>query len=127
MLYKCLERHIIREDSLSSLRHTAVGAGSVSCGRVKLGKKETSLRSTCIANDESRERESVLNEFLKFSLDNLSLTIQSDMSIYPCIFLWLLKKSLEVFIALLILVSCFSPLRNCFSMKDKNVEERIEK
>jgi hypothetical protein len=66
MVHKCLEGHVVCEDCLSSRgSYTTVRASRV-CGRwVELGQQESSLRATCITNDEPRERESISNEILK--------------------------------------------------------------
>lgn len=64
MIHESLQANIIRKDRLRSLAYAAITARGM-CGRwIEFGKEETSLGSTGIADDEPREWESVLNEFL---------------------------------------------------------------
>lgn len=65
------------------------------------------MRTTCIANNETRQWESVLDQIL-------------------CILLWRLEQRSEVFVALLILVACLSPFRHGLTVKDENVEKGVE-
>jgi hypothetical protein len=66
MVHESLEGHVVCEDCLSSRgSYTTVRASRV-CGRwVKLGQQESSLRTTRITNDESRERETISDEILE--------------------------------------------------------------
>lgn len=65
MVHESLQTDIIREDGLCRLTDTAIGAGRVRGRRVELGQQETSLRATGVADDESGQREAVLDEFLE--------------------------------------------------------------
>lgn len=66
MVHKGLEGHVVCENCLSSRgSYTTVRASRMRGGWVKLGQKESSLRATCITNDESRERESISDEILE--------------------------------------------------------------
>lgn len=64
MIHKRLQANIVREDGLSSLAHAAIAASRMRGGRVEFGEEETGLRAAGIADDEAREWEAVLDEFL---------------------------------------------------------------
>ena len=68
MVHKGLQADIVGENRLGSLRDATVAAGSVRRARVKFGEQETSLGSAGVANDETRKRETVLDEVLGWGL-----------------------------------------------------------
>jgi len=76
--------------------------------RVKLGEKETCLRTTGVTNDGSRQRETVLNEVL-----GVSLGCAEQLG--------------EVLVTFLVLVTGLAPFRHGLAVEDQNVEECIEK
>lgn len=63
VLHESLQRDIISEDGLCTYTST-ITSGGMSRRRVKLGKQETCLRATGIANNEAGEWETVRNKFL---------------------------------------------------------------
>lgn len=65
MVHKALQRNIVCEYSLSSLCTSTVGVSRMRCRRVKLRKEESGLRPIGITYDESRERETILDQFLQ--------------------------------------------------------------
>ena len=68
VIHKSLQGHVIREDGLSGLGNASVGARGVRGGRVEFGEQETRLGATGIADDETREGEAILDEFLSYML-----------------------------------------------------------
>ena len=66
MLHEYLQTDIVREDGLSaSCRCIAVHASRhVCCRGIELGEEETSLRSTLIADDVTRDGEALRKEIL---------------------------------------------------------------
>jgi hypothetical protein len=64
VVHECLQADVVGENRLSILCDAAVAAGSVRCAGVELGEQETGLRSTGVADDETGQREAVLDEFL---------------------------------------------------------------
>lgn len=66
MVHEGLQGDIVCEDGLRC--HTpAVTSSGVCGGRVELGQKETCLRTTSIANNETRQWEAISNEFLQYN------------------------------------------------------------
>lgn len=106
MVHESLQTDVVGEDGLSC-RSTAIAAGLM-CGRgVELAEQETSLRTAGITDDESRQWETILDEFLG-------------------IFLRCLQKLPEVLITFLLLVSSLPPFGHCFAVENENVEECVE-
>lgn len=64
VVHESLQTDIICEDCLCSLADTTIGTSGVGGGGVELRQKETCLRSTSIADDETWQGESVLDELL---------------------------------------------------------------
>ena len=76
--------------------------------RVQLGEQETRLRATGVANDESGQREAVLDEVLGIGLGRT-------------------EQLGKVLVALLILVPGLAPFRHGLAVEDQDVEEGVEK
>ena len=64
MVHKRLQANIVRENGLGGLAHAAVAAARVGGGGVEFGEQETGLGAAGVADDEAREGEAVLDEFL---------------------------------------------------------------
>ena len=64
MVHKRLQANIVRENGLGGLAHAAVAAARVGGGRVEFGEEEAGLGATSVADNEAREWEAVLDEFL---------------------------------------------------------------
>jgi len=64
VVHERLQTDVVGEDGLRRLTDTAVRARRVRCRRVELGKQETGLRTASVTDDETGQREAVLNEFL---------------------------------------------------------------
>ena len=107
MIHKRLQANIVGKDRLCRLAHTTIALCSMRCRRIELGQQETRLRTTSVTDNETRQREAVLDEILG-------------------IFFGALKQSSEVLVALLLVVSCLAPLRHCLAVEDEDVEESIE-
>ena len=108
MIHECLQTNVIREDGLRRLAHTTVALCRMRCRWVELAEQETRLRASSIANNETRQREAVLDEILGVLLRRL-------------------KQSRKVLVAFLVLVSCLAPLGHRLAVKDEDVEEGVEK
>lgn len=65
MIHKRLQADVVSENRLRRLADTSVARGSVRRRWVELGEQETGLGAAGIADDESRQREAVLDEFLR--------------------------------------------------------------
>lgn len=116
MVHERLQRDIISEDSLR--RHASTVTSCRMCSRgVQLGQEETRLRSAGVTNDETRQWETISDQFLFMELACASYYNCSRWT-NPSIFLRLLQESLQVFITFLILIACFPPFRNGLSMED---------
>ena len=67
MIHERLQGHVHRKDSLCRLRtHATKCTGRVSRGWIQLGQEEPSLRPSSITYNESREREPVRDQILRF-------------------------------------------------------------
>lgn len=108
MVHERLQTDIIREDSLRRLAHTAVALRCVRCRGVKLAEQETGLRASGVANNETRQREAVLDKVL-------------------CVLLRGLEKRCEVLVAFLLVVARLAPFSHCLAVEDEDVEEGVEK
>lgn len=64
MIHEGLQGDIVCEDGLRC-HAPAVTSSGMCGGRVELGQKETCLRTTSIANNETRQWETIGNEFLR--------------------------------------------------------------
>lgn len=64
MVHESLQADIVREDCLRGLGYSSVARRGVRRRRVELRKEETSLGTACVTNDETRQREAILNEIL---------------------------------------------------------------
>jgi len=108
--HEYLQIDIVRENGGTlTTRATIVHPGrQMRRGRVKFGQEETSLAPALIANDVSRQREAIDQEFLSVR----------D---------WCFEQLLEVLVAFLLLVARLSPLRDGFAVEDEYVKEGIEK
>lgn len=107
MIHERLQADIISKDSLRSLRDATIGARRVRRRGIKLREQEAGLRTTGIADDETREREAVLDELLRVLLRRL-------------------QQRAEAVVAFLLLVPCFAPLRHGLAVEDQDVEEGVE-
>ena len=65
MIHKSLQADVVGENRLSRLADTSVARRGVRRRRVELGEQKTGLGATGITDDESRQREAVLDEFLR--------------------------------------------------------------
>lgn len=64
VIHECLQRNIIGEDGLR--RHpTAISTSGVCSRWVQLRQKETGLRTASIADNETGQRESIGDKFLR--------------------------------------------------------------
>lgn len=112
MLHEHLQADIIREDGLSTriTTHpcwaTAIHI-DVGSRRVQLGEQETCLGAPLVADYVSRDGEAVNEKVLRICL-------------------WRFEKGFNVFVALLIRISCLSPFSDGASMEDEDVEECVE-
>lgn len=68
MIHKRLQTNIVRENRLRGLAHTTVAASRVRGRWVEFGEKETCLRAASVADDEARQWEAILDEFLSQKL-----------------------------------------------------------
>ena len=75
MIHEGLQRNIISEDCLCvSSTDTAIGASCVCSRWVQLGQEEACLGATGVADNESRKREAVGDQFLSgISIEQLCL------------------------------------------------------
>jgi hypothetical protein len=64
VVHERLQTDVIREDGLCRLTHASVARRGMCRGRVQFREQETSLRAAGITDNESREREAVLDEIL---------------------------------------------------------------
>lgn len=64
VVHESLQGDIVCEDGLRC-HAPAVTSSGVCGGRVELGQKETCLGTTCIANNETGQWETIGNEFLQ--------------------------------------------------------------
>jgi len=64
VIHERLQTNIVGEDGLCRLTDTAVRARRVRCRRIELGEQETGLRTAGVTDDETGQREAVLDEFL---------------------------------------------------------------
>lgn len=78
------------------------------CRRVELGEKETCLGATGITNNESRQREAVLDKIL-----GIGLRCAEQLG--------------KVLVTFLVLVTGLAPFRHGLAVEDQNVEEGVEK
>jgi hypothetical protein len=67
VIHECLQRDVISEDGLGG-HTTTISTSGVRGRRIQLGQQETGLRATGITNNESRQGETVRNEFLGMTL-----------------------------------------------------------
>ncbi len=129
VVHECLQRDVISEDGLR--RHTTTISASSVCGRgVQLRQQETGLRATGVTNDESRQRETVSNEFLgKLSAgERRPASIQTKIEYsYPSILFGLFQERLQILVPLLFLVTGLAPFGNRLAVEDKDMEESVEK
>jgi len=125
MLHEGLQTNIICEDCLGILWHSTP-SGILVCGTwVELAQQETCLRSTSVAHDETRKRESIANKFLLGQVSPNFPKACDGRGSYPSILLRRFKQLPEVLVALLVLVPNLAPLRNGLSVEYQNMEERI--
>ena len=77
VVHECLQGNIISENGLCvRCSNTAIAASCVGCRWVELRQQESSLGSTSITNDESRQWEAVGDEFL-WSVSLIEAVIKS--------------------------------------------------
>lgn len=125
MVHKGLQRHIVCEDSLSTLCTNApICTGRVRGRGVELGEQEARLRTPGIANNESWQWETICNEILD---QKLVEEYKIYWKTYSRILLGLLQQSCEIFISLLLVIACFSPFRDSLAVEDEDVEECVKK
>ena len=68
MIHKSLQADVVSENRLCRLADTSVARRGVRRRWVEFGEQETSLGAASIADDESWQREAVLDEFLREKL-----------------------------------------------------------
>lgn len=66
MVHEGLQRHIVGEDGLRRTRGTAVRARGMCRRRVEFGKQEPRLGPVRVADDETWQGESILNQILQY-------------------------------------------------------------
>lgn len=65
VVHKGLQADVVGENGLCGLADAAVCARRVRGRGVELGEEETCLRTTGVADNETRQREAILDEFLQ--------------------------------------------------------------
>lgn len=108
MLHKHLEGNIIGKDGRSNGCRAVLAARDVGGRWVELGQQETGLGSVLVTDNVTWDRETIRQQLLRVG--------------HGC-----LQQLLKVLVAGLVLVSCFPPGGNRFTVEDENVEESIQK
>ena len=109
MLHKHLQAHIVRKDRLPASRSSPIRvARHVRRRRVQLAQQEPRLTSTLIANDVSRDGQTVFQQLLGVRDGGF-------------------EQFFEILVSLLFLIARFAPLSDSLAVENEDVEECVEK
>jgi len=64
MIHESLQTNIIRKNRLRALTWAAISTRGMRRAGIQLAKQEACLRASGVADDETREREAILDEIL---------------------------------------------------------------